>query len=157
MRARGIAAIALVGVLAACASQQGATTQEKSRIELANEQLVAELDQCSARHDTDPRTATVGENELAPREREWRACAYEGIRAILVPASAVPEVYDELIAEDEALTDQVEAGEITRTERRARLDQLREEIAAKEARATEQPRSAAERGAEIVRQLRGLP
>jgi hypothetical protein len=157
MGLRGIAAVALVGLLAACAGEQGAAKQEKTAVEGSHERFLTYLDKCSATHGTDPRTATVGENELVAHEREWRSCAYEGIRTIIMPASAYSQDYAEMIAEDQVMTEMVAKGEMTRTERRARLDAMREEIAAKEAKASELSAEQAERNAALVRQIRGLP
>jgi hypothetical protein len=83
-------------------------------------------------------------------EREWRSCAYEGIRTIIMPASTYSQDYAEMIAEDQVMTEKVAQGEMTRTERRARLDAMREEIAAKEAKASELSAEHAERNAALV-------
>jgi hypothetical protein len=157
MGLRRIAAVALVGLLAACAGEQGAPKHEKTAVELSHERFLAYLDNCSATYGTDPRTATVGEKELVAHEREWRSCAYEGIRTIIMPASTYSQDYAEMIAEDQVMTEKVAQGEMTRTERRARLDAMREEIAAKEAKASELSAEHAERNAALVRQIRGLP
>jgi hypothetical protein len=154
---RGIAAVALIGLLAACAGEQSAPKHEKTAVELAYERFLTYLDNCSATYETDPRTAAVGENELVVREREWRTCAYDGIRTIVMPASTYPGDYAEMIAEDQAMTEKIAQGGMTRSERRARLDMMREEIAAKEASASEVSASHAERNAALVRQIRGLP
>lgn len=152
----GVASIAVIGLLAACGGQQASSTQP-SKYQQAYAQFEKHLDKCSATHETDPRTAAVGENELAPREREWRTCAYDGIRTLLVPGSADPELYATLIAEDQAMTEKVANGQMTRSERRARLDEIRDNITAKEARSAELSEADAEHNAALVRQVRGLP
>jgi ABC-type amino acid transport substrate-binding protein len=112
-------------ILAACASGTGSSAEER---------FAAHLDQCTVQYGFDPdATEGVGERELAPNEREWRACAYSGVETGLIPGSAVPDAYRRLIAEDQVLTDAVAAGTITRQERRARLEELFAAIAEAEA------------------------
>lgn len=157
MTFRVIVAVALVGLLTACAGEQSASMHEKTAVEMAHERFLTYLDNCSKTYGTDPRTATVGENELVVHEQEWRACAYEGIRTIIVPASSFRQDYEKMIAEDQVMTDKVARGEMTRTERRARLDSMREEIATKEAEVSELSDEQGARNAALVRQIRGLP
>jgi hypothetical protein len=103
-------------ILGACASGTGTSAEER---------FAAHLDECTARYGFDPdATAAVGDRELAPNEREWRACAYAGVDTILIPNSSVPDAYRRLVDEDRVLTEAVAAGTITRQERRERIDQL---------------------------------
>jgi hypothetical protein len=73
-----------------------------------------------------------GDHELAPKELEWRKCAYEGVRKWLIPNTDLPEGYDQLIDEDQRMTSSIAAKQLTRTERRERLDQLMHAIEEKE-------------------------
>jgi hypothetical protein len=141
MRSAALALPALVvGLLLAGCGGPGATQQSGSTasIDRAHAQFVQHLDQCTQTVGSDPRSAAVGETELAPGEREWRACAYEGLRTIMMPASTNPDLYAQLITEDQAMTDKVAAGTMTRSARQARLDALRAEIESWEATSTEQ-------------------
>ncbi len=90
--------------------------------------LDAELSQCTQRYGFDPAARDLPERALAPGERAWRECAYEGVKTHVIPNSAIPDVYLQLIGEDRMLTDRLDRGEITRAERRQRLDQLVERI-----------------------------
>ncbi len=66
----------------------------------------------------DPRELSgTGENELAAGEREWLECAYQGIEEIMIPGSAFPAMYRQLIADSRSMTDLVEQGRLTRTKR----------------------------------------
>jgi len=96
--------------------------------EEARARLETELAQCTQRHSFDPAASGLPERALAPGERSWRECAYEGVKKHLVPNSAIPDVYLQLIGEDRTLTDRLDRGEITRAERRQRLEQLIERI-----------------------------
>lgn len=95
--------------------------------------LMLALDACSERSGFDPaEVAVAAETALAPGEREWRTCAYEALR---VHALANPEMkgrYERLIAEDMRMTDAIEAGAMTRSQRRAQLETLVAEIRAAE-------------------------
>lgn len=96
--------------------------------EEARAKLDAELAQCTQRFGFDPGARDLPERALAPGERAWRECAYEGVKKHLTPNSTIPDVYLQLIDEDRTLTDQLDRGEITRAERRQRLDQLIDRI-----------------------------
>lgn len=97
------------------------------------ERLRAHLASCTAEHGYDPaRSGNVGEHELAPGEAAWRGCAYQGVREIMVPGSAVPDAYEALIALDRVITRDVEAGKSTRDDRRARIRTMVDDIVARE-------------------------
>jgi hypothetical protein len=75
-----------------------------------------------------------------------------------VPATRHPELYGQLIAEDQSMTDRIAKGTMTRSERRARIEQLHEMIARKEGQTSaEISQEQAQRNAQLVRQVRGLP
>jgi hypothetical protein len=158
-RLRLLLAGMLASALFGCAGPQAPAQSEATAVERAFARFQAYLDDCSRSVGVDPRTAkAVGERELLPREREWRSCAYEGIRSQLVPATRHPELYGQLIAEDQSMTDRIAKGTMTRSERRARIEQLHEMIARKEGQTSaEISQEQAQRNAQLVRQVRGLP
>jgi hypothetical protein len=96
--------------------------------EEARAKLDGELAQCTQRFRFDPGARNLPERALASGERAWRECAYEGVKKHMIPNSTIPDVYLQLIGEDRTLTDRLDRGEITRAERRQRLDELVERI-----------------------------
>jgi hypothetical protein len=116
------AAVLAVSV-AACA-----TTPPRD-IAAARQDLDVYRAQCTARYGYDPDTASgLGPHVLGAGEREWRECVYRGVEKYLIPNSQTPEVYRKAIAEDREMTASIAAGKITRTQRRARVQDLLEEI-----------------------------
>jgi hypothetical protein len=104
------------------------------------ERLRGHLQSCTQRYGYDPdRVRSLGPHEIGPGELKWRDCAYRGIREIMVSASAVPETYDTLIGLDRVMTRDIEAGKRTRDERRQRIQQLIDDILAREKKAGEPP------------------
>jgi hypothetical protein len=109
-------------------------------------QLKRHLQACTDRYGYAPETLPPpGERELAPHELAWRSCVYQALRAVATSFTLVPQRYEQLIAEDHALTQQIARGEATRSERRARLEANleaieREERAARLAREDRQRR-----------------
>ena len=143
----------------ACSTAPMSAQADETPLQQSYAKFQTYLNECSKSIGVDPRTAKgVGEHQLLPKEREWRACAYEGIRALLVPTAKHPELYGQLIAEDQSMTNQIANGTMTRSQRAARLDQLRETIAQKERQSmAEISEEKAERNAALIRQVRGLP
>lgn len=90
--------------------------------EEARAQFDAELPRCTQRLGFDPAGSGLPERALVPGGRAWRECAYEGVKKHLVPNSTIPDVYLQLIGEGRTLTDRLDRGEITRADRRRRLD-----------------------------------
>lgn len=110
-----LAGIAGALLMTACAAPAN-FDESFARFELA-------LAACTDRFGYDPETVgDIGDFQLAENEREWLECAYTGVETHLVPYSAVPELYTELIDEHRALTDGVERGEVTRAAREERVD-----------------------------------
>jgi hypothetical protein len=92
---------------------------------LDNEKFLKHLAGCTRQHGYDPTAQNgLGPHELGRNEMPWRECAYEGIRRIIVPASALPEMYEDLIAEDRKMTEAVVQGTMTRDDRRSRIEVL---------------------------------
>lgn len=111
-----LVAAAVCGLLVACA----APTLPEARAAL--DRHVAA---CSERHDYAPdRVQDAGPHEILPGERAWRECVYAGIETLVVPHTGMPGLYRSLIREDRHMTDAVEAGRLTRSERRRQLDAL---------------------------------
>lgn len=80
---------------------------------------------CTAEHGYNPAgTAALGPHELGEGELPWRACVYSGIRRILVPFAPTPQPFERLIAEDQRMTEALVAGEITRAQRKRRIEAM---------------------------------
>ena len=128
---QSLAALAAVAALAACAATPPpVTAYDPSAIGPTIQQRMAD---CTTAHGYDPDATTVSENALAPGERAWRSCVYGAIEAEIVPVTQVPDAYRALITEDQAMTDAIEDGRLTRSARLARLEELAAEIRAAEA------------------------
>jgi hypothetical protein len=119
---------ATVGVLAACESQ---TTATAGVIE-ARDDFIAELQQCSQKHGYDPNAAGLPENALAPNELAWRQCGYDAARKYGQAHPAVSTMYNQLISEDIEMTTAIQQGSMTRSQRKARIEELIEQIRAAE-------------------------
>ncbi len=112
-----------LALAAACVSTGAADLAQ------ARKQLDEHLKQCTARHGYDPEAASgLGPRALGGGERQWRECVYQGVETYLVPSTLTPEIYRKAIAEDREMTDRVASGQMTRGERRARIEALLEEI-----------------------------
>lgn len=125
-----IVTAALAVVVAACgipsASRDIAGTRE---IVTARRQLDGYMAECTKRTGYDPEAASkLGPNVLAPGERKWRECVYQGIEKYLMPRTLSPDVYRRAIAEDRKMTDAIAKGEMTRAQRQARIQELLKEI-----------------------------
>ncbi len=122
-----ISASFLVCVLA------GACAQPRPTYESSWQKLLTHFAGCSSVHGYDPRNLQeLPENRLGDGELEWRACAYQGVDEIMVPASSVPEMFRELIREDKTMTAKIAKGEMMRSERKARVMAVLADIHRKE-------------------------
>ena len=102
-------------------------------IDAKREEMRAHLKFCTQKYGYDPkRTRGFDEHEIAPGEAKWRDCAYDGIRKIMMPNSAVPSAYQTLIALDRVMTREIQAGEKTRAEREKRIQKFIDDTIAKE-------------------------
>lgn len=102
----------------------GATPPGESAFDARWREFEARLAECTRRHGYDPASAGgLGPHELGAGERPWRTCVYAGIEEVLARDSDIPDLYQRLIEDDRRMTDAVEAGALTRTERRLRLDE----------------------------------
>jgi hypothetical protein len=121
-------AAAMLFVVASCESQNTAKTTSESRVIAARDKLVADLQQCTRTNSYDPKAAGLPENALAPNELKWRQCAYDAVCNYELAHPSVRGMYDQLIAEDIQMT----TGNITRSQRRTRIEQLVGQIKAAE-------------------------
>ena len=125
----GSTAVLALPLLAACLQTASSPEIGSSGVRPAIEQAMTD---CTAAHGYDPDTVTVGENALAPGERDWRRCIYAAIETQVIPQTPVPDVYRSLIADDRTMTEAVATGQLTRSARRDRLEERAAEIRAAE-------------------------
>jgi hypothetical protein len=93
-----------------------------------------EAARCASEHSYDRGGQTnLGPHELAATERPYLDCIYEGMNKRVIPKALLPDDYRQLIKSYQDMTNAVEKGEITRTERMAQARQMLEEIKNKEA------------------------
>ncbi len=95
----------------------------------ARAKLVADVQACTDQHGYDPDNVSgIGEKELAPGELQWRQCCYDAARRYIGQNPAMRGMYEQLIAEDIQLTSAIQQGTVTRTQRRARDEELLAQI-----------------------------
>ena len=90
--------------------------------------------------------AKLGKFEIAPGEDQWRECAYQGIKTIIIPQTRSPGLYKTLIQTHQILTDNVKNKVTTRNQRRARIEALVADIGRKEAEQLGQTKGSPMRG-----------
>ena len=91
--------------------------------------LNTDMRTCTQQYGYDPaKTTGVAENTLAPNELEWRQCMYRAVGSYAKANSTIAPVYESLINSDIAMTAAVKQGTMTRSQRRARIEQLITEI-----------------------------
>jgi hypothetical protein len=141
-------ACAIAGV-AACSSGSS-TSQSQSPLSAARQQLVADLGQCTNTFGYDPKNvAGVAENQLAPNELQWRQCAYDAVRTYGGSHPSLTGRYEQLINEDITMTNAIQAGTMTRSQRRQRIEELIAQI--KEAEEAQAQAAATEQAEEMDR------
>jgi hypothetical protein len=133
---RLVAFVSLIGVgIAACATPEETSSPAVASLTAARAKLTSDLKACTAAHGYDPWTTTgVAENALAPGELEWRDCAYSATRTYARANSAMRIDYELLIRDDRNMTQQIQQGTMTRSERRAEIDARVAELKAEEER-----------------------
>jgi hypothetical protein len=111
----------------ACASETPKPTE--TVLVQARARLSSEVDQCSKRYNYDPYTV-VGKPQraLLPNELSWRQCAYQAVMNYEKANPALAPLYNSLLEEDNLLTNALMRGEITRSERQAKILQLLDKI-----------------------------
>ena len=147
------ASIIVMAAISACADQPSGPAAQDGLI-AARDRLVADLQQCTQAHGYDPHdAASLPETALAPNELPWRQCAYDAVRAYAQSHPSLRGMYEQLIAEDIAMTTAIQQGTMTRTQRRQRIDALVAQIKAAE---EEQIAAAASEQARQNEQLRNV-
>jgi len=125
--------ILVVGLVAGCAEPSSKGPGRYDAMQQSAEAFEARLDECIAIHGYDPNSpGDLGPNELAPTERAFSNCAYDGLRTTLMLNTSQPRLYDAIIAEHRTMTDKVASGLMTRSERAKRMLELREDLREKE-------------------------
>lgn len=123
-RRLGLGALRLAGLcwLASALPEAGAQfvdNEPKVRMQRA-------MEVCTLNHGYDPADADLlGPHQLGEGELAWRDCVYQAIGEILIPSVASPLPYERLILEDREMTRAIQAGQLTRAERKARLDSMK--------------------------------
>ena len=103
------------------------------------ESVAAALRECTIENGYSPDSSSgLGPMQLGEGEQDWRDCAYDALDRVLRPNLNEPEALDDLIEDDERLTDAIEDGTGTRAERAAMLAARIESIKTREQLAREQ-------------------
>lgn len=77
------------------------------------------LPSCTEKHGYSlKKSEGLGEYELGDGELAWRSCVYSGIRSQIIPNSPFPDLYEDLIQNDDAMTVLIGKKELTRKDRR---------------------------------------
>jgi hypothetical protein len=143
-----LVACAIVG--AAGCSSGSSTSQTQSPLSAARQQLIDELRQCTSTFGYDPRNVTgIAENQLAPNELQWRQCAYDAVRSYGRSHPTLTGRYEQLINEDITMTNAIQSGASTRSQRRQRIEELIAQI--KDAEESQAQTAAAEQAEEMDR------
>jgi hypothetical protein len=112
-----------VGV-ASCATEETGSPRQ-SALASAREQLVADLGSCTQTFGYDPKAVGgPAENQLALHELQWRQCGYDAVRKYAGFQPALAGRYEQLINEDITMTNAIQAGTMTRSQRRQRIEAL---------------------------------
>lgn len=128
-----VGVLAVAAAVSACGGQSDQSASSEARPIEGRDKLVADLRQCTQVHGYDPQdTAGIAENALAPNELPWRQCAYDAVRDYEDSHPAMRERYEQLIAEDIQMTTAVQQGTMTRSQRKARIEELVAQIKAAE-------------------------
>ncbi len=110
-----------------------ACAQLQPSYESSWQKLLTHFSACSSVHGFDPQSPQQPpQDRLAKGELAWRACAYQGIENIMIPNSAVPGLFQQLIREDKDMTARIAGGELKRSERKARVLAILEDIRSRE-------------------------
>ncbi len=131
---RHLAFAVVAGLAVGCAEPSNQSQSRYAAMQQAVDAFELRLDECTSVHGYDPNNVgDLAPNQLAPTERAWADCAYDGLRSTVMLQTAQPRLYDAIIAEHRAMTDKVESGLMTRSDRRNRMLELRADLRQKEA------------------------
>jgi len=144
LASRSLLTAAILAVLAGCTSSSNggggstATSSAGSELMAARDKLISDVHQCSNRYGYDPNNVSgVADDSLAPQELPWRQCAYDAVRTYEKTNPALADRYEQLISEDIQMTTAIQQKAMTRSQRRARLEDLIAQIkSAEEAQAS---------------------
>jgi hypothetical protein len=110
-----------------------ATSPTVQRITQARAKLDSDIAACTQKFGFDPfKTTGLPENALVPGELEWRQCAYTAARNYARINTGMRLQYELLIHDDRTMTDQIQAGTLTRSQRRAAVEARLADIRAQE-------------------------
>ena len=110
-----------------------ACSAPKPNFQIAWQSLLSHLSNCTAEHGYDPSTSDeLGQHELGKNEGQWRACAYAGIEAYMIPATVAPDLFRTLVHLDRKMTVQVARGDLSRSARKSRIKEILDQISNKE-------------------------
>ncbi len=99
----------------------------------ARAKLTSDVRQCSQTYNYNPRTAVgIPENALAPNELRWHQCAHDAVRSYQQVNTPLAPLYQYLIDEDTSTTDAIMHGQMTRSERHARIAEILAKLKAAE-------------------------
>lgn len=152
-------ASAVALLVCGCATDSRQAVSGGAYMEREHGQFKAQLNDCSKTYNYDPdNPPKLGEHELAPTERAWRSCVYDGVRKYLIPASVTPGLYENLITTDQILTDNIEKKLITRSQRKNKIDEMISYIDSQEANniITQDPRAKGEELDKKTKFTRGM-
>jgi hypothetical protein len=136
-----------------CASQQTGSNPQ-SALALARQQLIADLGHCTQTFGYDPKNVTgVAENQLAPHELEWRQCGYDAVHKYARNQPTLTGRYQQLINEDVSMTNAIQSGAMTRSQRRQRIETLITQIKDTEQSQVQAAATAQQEETERVRQM----
>lgn len=129
MRALRAALVSVTLALLGCATPPPPTADADKALAALQASFSAQVQSCAQKNNYTPLAET--DRRLAPNELAYRQCIYQGVEAIIMPTipyDSVRQSYAQLIAEDKRLTDEVGAGRLTRGERQAQLDAMKQII-----------------------------
>jgi hypothetical protein len=145
--------VCVTASFASCASQQ-TDSNPQSALAAARQQLIADLDHCTQTFGYDPKNVTgVAENQLAPHELEWRQCGYDAVRRYARNQPTLTGRYEQLINEDVSMTNAIQSGAMTRSQRRQRVEALVTQIKDAEQSQVQAATAAQQQETERVRQM----
>lgn len=125
----------LVFGISACASDKPArnVSPEASRLTQARAKLDSDIAACTQQHGYDPRNAgNIVDNVIAPGELAWSDCAYAAARNYARINEPMRLDYELLINEHRKLTEGIQAGTTTRSQRRSQIEARLSDIRARE-------------------------
>jgi hypothetical protein len=139
--------------LAFCGTQLSSSTPQ-SALASARQQLIVDLVKCTQTFGYDPRNIVgVAENQLAPHELEWRQCGYDSLRKYAQNQPTLMGRYEQLINEDISMTQAIQSGTMTRSQRRQRIETLVAQIKDAEQQQVQAAATAQEQEMERVRRI----